>query len=115
MPSEFAAVVERPSSEAVVVRLSGELDIGSVDSLQGALRQVEAALASRGASPAPDVFFDLRALQFIDSTGLRALIETKDTVEQGGARMVLVEGPEPVMKVFRITKLDERFEIVQQI
>jgi anti-sigma B factor antagonist len=58
---------------------------------------------------------DLRALSFMDSSGLRALLAADARAKEAGRRLVLVRGDERVQRVLRITRLDERLEIVDDI
>ena len=89
----------------VHVALRGELDLSSVNKVQDELRRVEAG------APAI-VVLDLSKLSFLDSTGLRCLVTADQRARDEGRRLVLVRGPDPVQRVFSITRLEERLEIV---
>jgi anti-sigma B factor antagonist len=90
---------------AVHMRLSGELDISSATKVEDELARVEPGR--------PDVIvLDLRGLDFMDSTGLRLLIAADARAREEGRRLTIVKGPEPVQRVFRITRLEERLELV---
>lgn len=89
----------------VHVALVGELDLSTVAKVQDELRKVEAT------SPATMVV-DLSKLTFLDSTGLRCIITADERAREEGRRMVIVRGPDPVQRVFSITRLEERLEIV---
>jgi anti-anti-sigma factor len=89
----------------VHVALVGELDLSTVTKVQEELRKVEAA------SP-PTLVMDLSKLTFLDSTGLRCIITADERARQEGRRMVIVRGPDPVQRVFAITRLEERLEMV---
>jgi anti-anti-sigma factor len=85
--------------------LRGELDLSTVGKVQDELRKVEKS--------APDlVVVDLSKLTFLDSTGLRCLVTADERARDEGRRVVIVRGPEPVQRVFSITRLEERLEIV---
>ena len=56
------------------------------------------------------VVFDLRGLDFLDSTGLRLILGADSRARREGRRVVIVPGPEKVHRVFRITLLDRRLE-----
>ena len=89
----------------VHVMLRGELDLSSVNKVQDELQRVEA--------DAPSVLLlDLSKLTFLDSTGLRCLVTADQRARDAGRRLVLVRGPDPVQRVFSITRLEERLEIV---
>jgi anti-sigma B factor antagonist len=89
----------------VHVALRGELDLSTVGKVQDELRRVEAA------SP-PVVVLDLSKLTFLDSTGLRCLVTADERARDAGRRVVIVRGPDAVQRVFSITRLEERLEMV---
>src|SRR3954453_5209865 len=98
----------------VLVKLFGELDISSAPKVEDELARVE-----------PDrpelIVLDLRKLAFMDSTGLGLLIAADTRARppppppQQDRPLTIVKGPEPVQRVFRITRLEERLEIVDDV
>jgi anti-sigma B factor antagonist len=92
----------------VHVALVGELDLSTVAKVQEALQRVEAA------SPATMVV-DLSKLTFLDSTGLRCIVTADERARDAGRRLVVVRGPDAVQRVFTITRLEERLEIVDDL
>ena len=89
----------------VHVGLVGELDLSTVAKVQAELRRVEA-------SAPPTVVIDLSRVTFLDSTGLRCIVTADERARDAGRRMVIVRGPDPVQRVFSITRLEERLEMV---
>ncbi len=89
----------------VHVALVGELDLSSVTKVQEELRRVEA-------SAPPTLVVDLSKLTFLDSTGLRCIVTADERARSEGRRIVVVRGPDPVQRVFSITRLDDRLEMV---
>ena len=89
----------------VHVALVGELDLSTVAKVQEELRRIEAT------SP-PTLVMDLSKLTFLDSTGLRCIITADERAREEGRRVVIVRGPDPVQRVFAITRLEERLEMV---
>jgi anti-sigma B factor antagonist len=89
----------------VHVVLRGELDLSSVSKVQEELDRIEQS------SP-PTVVLDLSKLTFLDSTGLRCLVTADERARQAGRRVVLVKGPTSVQRVFTITRLEDRLEMV---
>ena len=89
----------------VHMALVGELDLSSVAKVQEELRRIEAD------SPATLVV-DLSKLSFLDSTGLRCIVTADERAREQGRRIVIVRGPDAVQRVFAITRLEERLEIV---
>jgi anti-sigma B factor antagonist len=89
----------------VHVALRGELDLSTVGKVQDALQRVEA--------DAPQtVLLDLSKLTFLDSTGLRCLVTADQRAREAGRRFVIVRGPDAVQRVFTITRLEERLDMV---
>jgi anti-anti-sigma factor len=76
--------------------LEGELDLAS------ARRMEESLAAIEGEKPARLVV-DLTRLAFIDSTGLRLLIQADARAREWGGRLVLRPGDTSVQKVFELT------------
>jgi anti-anti-sigma factor len=96
-------IEERDGLARIVLR--GELDLSTVGKVQDALQNVEVE--------APLVIvIDLAKLTFLDSTGLRCLVTADQRARDGGRRLVIVRGPDAVQRVFAITRLEERLEIV---
>jgi anti-sigma B factor antagonist len=85
--------------------LRGELDLSTVSRVQEALERAEAS------SP-PVIVLDLSKLTFLDSTGLRCLVTADQRARDTGRRLVIVRGPDAVQRVFEITRLEERLEMV---
>ena len=56
---------------------------------------------------------DLRRVEFIDSTGLRALIAADERARSDGRRLALVRGPHAVERLLSVTQLDQRLDIVE--
>jgi anti-sigma B factor antagonist len=87
------------------VALTGELDIASAPQFEEGLAAVE--------RDTPGVLvLDLRGVGFIDSTGLRAVIAADERARSAGRRFVIVRGTAAVERVFSVTQLDQRLEIV---
>jgi anti-anti-sigma factor len=88
------------------VALSGELDLSSAAQVEDVLKELEEA------SP-PLLVLDLRDLTFMDSTGLRVMVSADARARDASRRLVIVQGPEVVHRVFRITGLDDHLELVE--
>jgi anti-sigma B factor antagonist len=78
------------------IRTVGELDLATVPILAGHVAQLRQAGCRH-------VIFDLSDLAFIDSTGLRFLLECYAESRQDGFTMALVPGPAAVQMVFELT------------
>lgn len=95
-----------PGDGVVRLALAGELDLASAPQVEELLGKVEE-------DRPPLLVLDLRDLTFMDSTGLRVMVAADARARDSSRRLVIVQGPEPVHRVFRITGLDEHLEIVE--
>ena len=93
--------------DSVHVGLRGEFDISTAARFEEALRRAEAEEPGT-------VVIDLSELDFMDSTGLRGLVGADARAREARRRLVLVRGNDMVQRVLRLTRLDERFEIVEE-
>lgn len=85
----------------------GELDLATAERLDDELKRQE-----RGK---PEVLvLDLRELTFMDSTGLRTVLAADARARERVARLVIVRGPEEVHRVFRLTRMDDHLEMVDE-
>ena len=98
-------IESREEGAVAHLALSGEFDLAGITRFNDALRAAEES--------APDVVVvDLNGLQFMDSSGLRALVTADDRLRKAGRRLAIVPGPPMVRRVFEITQLDSRLELV---
>jgi anti-anti-sigma factor len=105
---EILEVTTQDSGGHVTVSLKGELDLSSVGKVEEELERVE--------KDGPSVLvLDLSQLSFLDSTGLRAVVTADERARSNGRRLVIVRGPDPVQRVFAITRLEERLEMVDDV
>jgi anti-anti-sigma factor len=102
--STLDVTTERVADQTRVV-LVGELDIANAPLLESELERVEAD------SPGT-VVLDLRGVEFIDSTGLRSVIAANERAQAAGGRLVVVRGSTAVERLFSVTQVDQRLEIV---
>src|SRR6185312_9191399 len=103
--SPFEVTIEQ-REDIVHVAIAGELDISTAQRLEDDLRRVEAE------RPAVLVL-DLQGLSFMDSTGLRLLIMADSRAREDGRRLAIVKGNDMVQRVMRLTRLDERLDLVE--
>ena len=102
--SSLQTSLERQGS-TVTLSLSGELVLSSVDAFRAALEEV-------GAEPPSLLVIDLRGLEFLDSSGLRAIVASEGHALGNGYELQIVRGREQVDEVFRVTGLENRLPIV---
>ena len=96
----------REQEGAVHLALIGELDLSTVEKVEEELRKVEDGGAET-------VVLDLTSLSFLDSTGLRTIVTADQRARKSGRRLAIVKGPDTVHRVFTITRLDERLDMVE--
>ena len=92
----------------VVVALTGELDLAEVGRVSRRMAKLEQD------SPA-ELYMDLRKLTFLDSSGLQALVDAEARGRAAGRRVVFIQGPSTVQRVFELTRLDERVEMLEDL
>ncbi|MFC4068323.1 STAS domain-containing protein [Actinoplanes subglobosus] len=98
-------VGEADADARVRVGLIGELDFDEADRLRDA---VDGAIEQFG--PA-HVALDATELAFLDSAGIRALLQCRDSAEKVGATLS-VEGVSPIVhQVLRVTELLEYLRV----
>jgi anti-anti-sigma factor len=98
---EFQLTVSR-EADAYTLALSGELDIASCTELEEELDLAEMSSVKL-------IVLDLRELDFIDSSGLHAIVNAHRHV---AGRLIVVRGPSQVQRMFELCALDELLTIV---
>jgi len=105
VPQPFNVDVQHESTRAVV-RPHGELDLATVPELASRI----AVLREAGCD---DLVLDLRGLSFLDSTGLRLLLENRQDAEQDGWRFSIVDGERPISRVLEVSGVSPLFARAQ--
>ena len=85
--------------EAAVLHPAGEVDLATVSSLWSMLKSL-----GEGGRP---VIVDLSAITYIDSTGIKALLDVHRLFQQRAQRLVLADPTSTVRKVIQITALEK--------
>jgi len=91
------------------VTLRGELDLAATAQLEP---ELERLIAQPGVS---EVALDLRELDFLDSSGLRAVLSAARLLRENDRGLVLVRGPSPVQRVFELTRMTERLDFIDAL
>lgn len=95
----------RRLDDGVVLALSGDLDLATVPRLQRELERTASTGLQR-------TVLDLTRIAFMDSSGLRAIVDAAERASASGSALELVRGPDHVHRIFEITLLDERLSFV---
>lgn len=85
--------------ESLRILLKGELDLATVPAARD---QIVAALAS-----CPQLILDLDSLSFIDSSGIRLIIDTDRIARAQNCTLTITPGSDAVRRAFDLTGLNE--------
>jgi anti-anti-sigma factor len=104
---EDLTVEAEDRGDRLVVTLTGELDIVGAPRLEAAT--LPAARAGR------HVLLDLRGLDFMDSSGVRALVAAHAAAGESGGRLSIAPGPAggPIIRLLALSGLDRVLELVE--
>jgi anti-sigma B factor antagonist len=97
----------RTEGGVAVVTPRGELDVAAAPAFEAALTQASDQDGILG------IVVDLSCLDFMDSSGLRAVVLADRRVRERGLRFALVRGGEPVHRVFELTRMTGRLPWVK--
>jgi len=97
--------IDRIGDNAVLVALAGELDLSRAYTFDEEMRRLEAQRPEA-------IVLDLRELNFLDSAGLGRVLALQRRARRDGRRLVVVRGCRAVQRLFAITALDARLEMV---
>ncbi|GLZ80457.1 anti-sigma-B factor antagonist [Actinorhabdospora filicis] len=98
------ALSTRTDGDRSVVAARGEIDLYSAPGLREHLRN----LVSDGVRR---LTVDLNSVEFLDSTGLGVLVGTLKRLREVGGTLVILCDQERILKIFRLTGLDQVFDI----
>jgi anti-sigma B factor antagonist len=102
-PGNFDVATHHRGAALVVVP-TGEIDLATVGLVRDAVdreRQAE-----------EDVVLDLREVSFMDTSGLRYVLEIVERAGRDGFSVQLVRGPNAVQRVFEVSGLEPRLPFV---
>ena len=94
----------RNEGRAAILTLHGEFDLASVP-------EFERELA--GAAASELLVVDLKQLDFIDSTGLGALVKAHQQAQEAGREFALVKGGGQVERLLGLTGLTDQLQIAE--
>ena len=105
MTDDYLRIRRAPNGATEILYVSGELDIGSAETLERAV--------AAGASVAQDgeICLDLKGLSFLDSSGARTLCNIQDALKARGQRVTYASPQPQVRKVLELLCLDQVLRI----
>jgi anti-sigma B factor antagonist len=103
-PERFHVDVE-PERDVVRVCPAGEVDLATVGEIRQRVEDVTSAGFRR-------VAIDLRQVTFLDSTGLRLMLELHAASRSDGWELGVIEGSAEVQRAFEVTGLRPRLPFI---
>lgn len=104
-------VVSREVCGVAVASVFGEVDLHTVFRLRDRLREVAKRAGSTGR-----VVVDLTEARFMESEGLKVLLDESERLRLGGGELSLVlSGAGQVARLFETTRLEEEFVIYEDL
>jgi anti-sigma B factor antagonist len=101
---EFRLDTIGPAGDCAVVRVTGELEVYTAPALRERIREL-------AASGAVHLIADLGQVDFLDSTGLGALVGGLKRLHEEGGSLALVITTPRILSIFQITGLTKAFTI----
>jgi anti-sigma B factor antagonist len=102
-PTPFACTWREAGSGAAWIHVAGELDLLTTPQLRQTLREAQLY--------AHMVVLDLRALAFMDCSGVHLILNAAADARRAGGRLILARGPAHIDRLFAITRVYEEVEI----
>jgi anti-sigma B factor antagonist len=96
LPRAFVCSHTNGGLDAAWVHVAGELDIATTPRLESTLRELH--------SQALLVVLDLREVEFVDSSGVHAIVDASVRARRAARRLVVVRNPATVDRVFTLTE-----------
>ena len=104
-PDPFFRIDVEHQGDSYVVRIAGELDLSGCPDLDAALEVAEQTQAGQ-------IILDMEGLTFIDSIGLRTLLEASHRSARNGNRLQMTRATGHPAELFQLTGLDEMLPLV---
>ena len=95
---------EKIEDEALIITVSGEIDLENSGNLR---QQIRRALDDNKV-----VSIEMSSVNYIDSSGIAVLIESKQIAGESNKEFKIVKPSEAVLSVLKLAKLVSFFEII---
>ena len=99
---DFSLSRHREGAATILVPV-GEVDLVTVADVRAALDEA--------AGESARIVLDLRQVHFMDSSGLRLLVEAQQRAAKDGFDFAVVRGPASLERLFEVTGLDARLDL----
>jgi anti-anti-sigma factor len=97
-------VARRELQQGVVLAVSGEIDLATVPTVERELMLAEETHDL--------IAIDLSSVSFMDSTGLRMIVDANRRLHERGGRLLIVQGPLQVSRLFELTGVTSLIAVV---
>ncbi len=94
---QFEISSERGPDDVFIVRVAGEVDVSREEEVRAELRRAE--------KDARGIVVDLTECEFIDSSGIRALLLSRDA--QGSEGLAVAASSEQILRILSVMGLDK--------
>jgi anti-sigma B factor antagonist len=101
----FSVGCSRADGGPLVAEVSGDVDIANSKTL------IDAVLAGLDDDPKVGVVLDFTAVDFMDSTGIRAILEIARHLDDAASGLVLLNPAGGVRKLLSLAGLDDRIPV----
>ena len=98
------AITVDPSTRRFVIRVAGEIDTATVNTLATAIHAIDPGDCA-------SVIVDLQDVSFIDSSGLRALLVSRQDLHERGIRLQVRNAQPQARQLFSICLGEDLFEL----
>ncbi|MUL42370.1 STAS domain-containing protein [Streptomonospora sp. PA3] len=98
-------ITRREHDDGLVLVLAGEIDMVTEDQFHRAAREAV------DARPEGRLVLDLGRLEFIDSSGLRVLIQAHKAAKAAGGSLAIAAASERIARILRVTAIDTRIPV----
>jgi anti-anti-sigma factor len=98
-------IVIRRLQHGIVLAVAGEIDLATAPIVERALRRAEESHDL--------VAIDLSRTSFMDSTGLHVIMAANLRLSERGGRLVIIQGPPQVNRIFELTGLSDHLDLVR--
>ena len=99
---EFRLDTAGPAGDCAVLRIAGEIDLSTAPTLRERFREL-------AASGTVHLIADLGQVDFLDCTGLGALVGGLRRLREDDGSLALVITTPPILRIFQITGLTKAF------
>ncbi|GAA4894401.1 STAS domain-containing protein [Streptomonospora salina] len=102
-------ITRRDRDDGVVLALSGEVDMAAEEQFNRAVREIV------DTRPSSRIVLDFDKLSFIDSSGLRVLIQAHKAAKGAGGALAVASVSERIARILHVTAIDTRIPVFPSV